>query len=374
MIIGSIGDFVARVDALRAVRCLGAVTMTLVLATTSVAAQDPERLRVYTNESYVEDARHAGTLAIDDPIAVFALVLNSLPGHVKVYPTENYYYFRFMHAGTPYAGNLRFDPRDRDQGKVQFGYYKDLAEWMGAKLDAEIVGVDLALDASHDVLVESIDPLHYRVSYRGKSVVFALNDLSDVKPPPSIIGPNEKFLGPIFDESAIRFFLVYNSKLKIFHYLLDETIKVAEDFFTATRADRILIGRRTGFAFYRDHRLDRKILIGAFEPNSVLNTYFDGPFDQLPENFIEGETLRAAILDADPRVKGKISRLGHYADGSGRYVIQPYMLYRRESDLFGAHRCASSKAKRAADYYRCFDLDDAIKGSDATRKRTLKKR
>jgi hypothetical protein len=373
MRIGSIGDFVARVDALRAVRCLQAVTLTVVLATTTATAQDLERPRVYTNESYVEDARHAVTLAIDDPIAVFALILNSLPDRVKVYPTENYYYFRFMHAGTPYAGNLRFDPRDRDQGKVQFGYYKDLAEWMGARLDAEIVGVDLALDASHGVLVESVDPLHYRVSHKGKSVIFALNDLSDVKPSPSIIGPNEKFLGPIFDESAIRFFLVYNSKLKIFHYLLDETVKVAEDFFTATRADRILIGRRTGFAFYRDHRLDRKILIGVFEPNSVLNTYFDGPFDQLPENFIEGETLRAAILDADPRVKGEISRLGHYVDGSGRYVIQPYMLYRRESDLFGAHRCASSKAKRVADYYRCFDLDDAIKGFDSTRRQPVQK-
>lgn len=56
-------------------------------------------------------------------MAVFALVLNSLPDRVKVYPTENYYYFRFIHAGTPYAGNLRFDRRDRDQGKVQFGNF-----------------------------------------------------------------------------------------------------------------------------------------------------------------------------------------------------------------------------------------------------------
>jgi hypothetical protein len=87
------------------------------------------------------------------------------------------------------------------------------------------------------------------------------------------VGPDEKYLGPVFDEPAIRFFLVYNSKLKIFHYILDETSGVADDFFSTARADRIVIGRRTGFAFYRDHRLDRKILIGVFEANSVLNTY-----------------------------------------------------------------------------------------------------
>jgi hypothetical protein len=309
---------------------------------------------------------------MDDPIAVLDLVLSSLPDRVKVYPTENYYYFRFMHAGTPYAGNLRFDPRDRDQGKVQFGYYKDLADWMGVQADTELKGIDTVLDASQGVLVEQIGRLLYRVSHNGKNVVFALNDLSEVKPPPAIIGPDEKFLGPVFDESAIRFFLVYNSKLKMFHYILDETSKVADDFYAAARADRVVIGRRTGFAFYRDHRLDRKILIGAFEANSVLNTYFDGPFDQLPENFIEGEMLRDAIIDADPSVKGKIGRLGHYADGSGRYVIHPYMLYRKESELYRVNRCATSKAKRA-DYYRCFDLDDAKAPDTPPRQRSGKK-
>ena len=48
---------------------------------------------------------------------------------VTVYPTENYYYFKFVHAGVPIAGNLRLDPRDRDKGKVYFGYYEDNAEW-----------------------------------------------------------------------------------------------------------------------------------------------------------------------------------------------------------------------------------------------------
>ena len=77
-----------------------------------------------------------------------------------------------------------------------------------------------------------------------------------------MVGSDERYVGPIFDNSAIRFFLIYNSKLKIFHYILDETIEVGDQFSPAMATDRILIGKRTGFAFYRDHKLDSKILIG----------------------------------------------------------------------------------------------------------------
>lgn len=96
--------------------------------------------------------------------------------------------------------------------------------------------------------------------------------------------------------------LMYNSRLKDFHYILDETKGVAEMFVPAPRTDRILIGKRTGFAFYRDHHLDRKILIGVYEGNMRANTYFDGPFDQLPDAFVKGDTLRNAILDVEPKL------------------------------------------------------------------------
>jgi hypothetical protein len=318
----------------------------------TATAQSPEHPRLHTNQAYVEDVTRATTLAIDDAMEVFAFVLAGLPDRVKVYPTENYYYFKFIHAGTAYAGNIRLDPLERDQGKVQFSYYPNLTEWRD-KVEGDTY---VLLDASRGVAVEQVERLVYRISYRNKSVVFALNDLSQVKPPAGALGPDEKFLGPIFDESAVRFFLVYNSKLKIFHFILDETVKVADDLTASARSDRILVGRRTGFAFYRDHRLERKIMIGAFEGNSRLNNYFDGPFDQLPENFIEGEDLRQAIVEADPSVKGQIGRLGHYSDGEGRYLIHPYMLYRRESDLLAIHKCATGKL-RAPTYYRCFVSD-----------------
>ena len=89
-----------------------------------------------------------------------------------------------------------------------------------------------------------------------------------------------------------------------------------------------------------------KILIGVDERQSRLNTYLDGPFDQLPENFIEGEALREAILAVDPSVKGKIDRLGNFSDGSGRYLIHPYLLYRQPAISRCFQRCVTVESGR----------------------------
>jgi hypothetical protein len=319
-------------------------------------AHAQEAPQLQTNQSYVEDVARAAALDVDDPMAVFGFVLSNLPERVKVYPTENYFYFGFMLGGIRYAGNIRLDASNRDEGKADFAYFEDTSQWYD---DAPVK--HLVVDSSRGVTIEKVAPLVYRVSYRGKAVVFALNDLSQVKPPAGALGPDETFIGPIFDESAIRFFLVYNPKLKVFHYVLDETEKVAEQFFSPKKTDRILVGKRTGFAFYKDHRLNRKIMIGAFEGNMRANNYFDGPFDQLPDNFIEGETLRNAILSVRPQLKGQIDRFGGAPDGSVRFMIGPYLAYQAITDLDPIHACAQKKQKQP-DYYRCFVTDDESGG------------
>jgi hypothetical protein len=326
----------------------------LAVAATAAAGQGAGGLPFYTNEAHLEDLQRRSGLDIADPLAVFAAVLASLPARVSVYPTENYYYFAFLHNGAPYQGNIRLDPLTRDAGKVNFAYAKAGTPWK----DRDDALRFVQLDGSHGVSVERLERLLYRVSLKGTSVTFALNDLSGVVPPPAVLATGEVYLGPIFDESGLRFFLVYGAALKAFHYVLDETVAVADEFYSSARTNFIVIGRRTGFAFYRDQRLARKILIGVFEDNSRANTWLDGPFDQLPENFIEGEALREAIVASDPAAKGRIDRLGNYLDGSGRYLIHPYMLYRSEGDLSRIHECAIARESRP-DYRRCF-----VVGSD----------
>ncbi len=308
--------------------------------------------RLFTHQSFVEDALQRTSLPIDDTKAVFAFVLGSLPDRVKVYPTENYYYFRFVYNSVQYAGNIRLATENRDQGLVHFAYSIDFAEYK----DEDKVHYQL-LGAKDGVTVEKLEPLVYRISYGQKSVVFELNDLSKVVPPASAIGPDERYIGPIFDESAVRFFLVFDSKLNLFHYILDESIPVTDTFNRAVATDRILIGKRTGFAFYRDHKLDRKILIGVFEGNARVNNYFDGPFDQLPDNFIEGESLRSAILAAEPALKGQIDRFGAAPNGETRFMISPYLHYRDEGELTVFHTCAEDKQLPANLYYACFLVD-----------------
>jgi len=338
-------------NALEMRRRLLAIAVAVATLPGIATAQTTQTPQLHTNETYVEEVTRETTLAVDDPMAVFAYVLDSLPARVKVYPTENYYYFNFIHNGSRYAGNIRLDASNRDQGKLIFAYYEE-AE--GRRPD---VVKHAILDGSHGVTVEKLEPLVYRVNYREKSVVFALNDLSQVRPPTTAIGPDESFVGPVFDESAIRFFLLYNAKLKLFHYVLDETVWSADNFNPAVRTDRIVIGKRTGFAFYRDHRRERKILIGVFAPNQRANNYFDGPFDQLPDNFLQGDTLRRMILRLEPNLKDKIDRVGGSFDGSMRYLIGPYMAYEKEDDLYGVHKCAEGRRRTAATYYKCFVLD-----------------
>src|SRR5256714_13986996 len=172
----------------------GFLALLLALACGSAIAQDAPQLQ--TNQSYVEDVMHATRLNVEDPMAVFGFVMSQLPERVKVYPTENYYYFGFMHNGIRYAGNIRLDAGNRDEGKVIFAYFEDTSQWYD---DAPVRHA--ILDASQGVMVEKIEPLVYRISYQGKSVVFALNDLRNVKPPAGSLGPGETFIGPIFDES-----------------------------------------------------------------------------------------------------------------------------------------------------------------------------
>jgi hypothetical protein len=328
----------------------------------SAAAQGTDLPRLQTNEAYIAEATtRTQKLAIDDPMAVFAYVLGSLPDRVKVYPTENHYYFSFDLNGTRYAGNIKIDAFLRAQGKVEFSYYEDRASWLP---DSNATG--LTLDASRGVGVEKIDALTYRLTYRNKSVIFALNDLSQVKPSSAALAPDDQFIGPIFDESAVRFFLVFNAKLKLFHYILDETVTPADSFVPAPVGNgRILIGKRTGFAVYRDQHRDRKILIGAFRDNVAANNYLDGPFDQMPDNFIEGNTFRNAILAVAPDLKGQINRYGSFADGA-RFAIAPYMEYRNPKELAIFDRCATDRRIPAARYDACFALPlDGDHGANA---------
>ena len=343
------------------------IASVVLLAGAGASAQERDRLRLQSNEADIAELQGAGALAIGDPLAVFLAVLGSLPERVNVLPTENYYYVRFVHKSVRYVGNVRLAVADRDDGKVHFSFSEKPTDW-----NAQADDRHGTFGAGEGVSVQKVAALEYRVSAGGKSVSFALNDLSKVRPPPGYLTADEQFLGPVFDESGIRFFLVFNARLKVFHFLLDETEAVADEFVPGKASSQTVVGKRTGFAFYLWDR--RKILIGVNERQSRLNTYLDGPFDQLPENFVEGDSLRDAIVASEPGVRGKIDRLGNFIDGSARFLVHPYMLYRKPADLSVFHRCVSSRTVKPADRPLCFVITDDEAQRRQPRPLALKKR
>jgi hypothetical protein len=329
-------------------------------------SQTSDKTTVYLNESYVEETQREPEFAIDNPTAVFGVVFDSLPSSVKVYPTEGYYYFSFHYRGIRYAGNIRFDIADRDQGVIHFNYFKEFTDWQ-----RDESGYSVDLSRRDGIALTPAGKLAYDLEYKGRKVRFQLNDLSDHRPPPGLVLKGETYIGPVFDESGMRFFLLFHQEAKTFLFVLDETVPVADQFDTIENVDRITNGIRTGFAFYSDRYAKRKILVGVSQLNTSINNYLDGPFDQLPDNFIVGDTLKNAILAASPEMEGQVDRFGNSPDGESRYLIAPYMQYEEPAELSLITDCTAEKVPPA--YYGCFfytggdESDDAPPGDDAAK-------
>ena len=235
------------------------------------------------------------------------------------------------------------------------GYYRQLPKLGSGPFAGypRVFGIAWAYVAHTDSLSKA-GKLSYDVASGGKTVRFELNDLSGVKPPAGAIGPGETYLGPVFDESGIRFFLVFHEELKIFMFILDQSPPVSEQYNVPVLSDRLSIGIRSGFAFYEDRYAKRKILVGVNQLNTSVNNYFDGPFDQLPDNFIEGDALKRAILAASPGMEGQIDRFGNSPDNETRYLIAPYLQYEDESELGVIAQCAATEKPPV--YYNCFSF------------------
>ena len=107
---------------------LAAGLLTTSLLTTADATEN-RRPRIHTNQQFLEDLALNNTLKINDAVSVFQMVLESLPDRVTIYPTENYYYFKFNYAGVQYSGNIRLENEKRDQGMVHFAFSPEYTEW-----------------------------------------------------------------------------------------------------------------------------------------------------------------------------------------------------------------------------------------------------
>ncbi len=307
------------------------------------------QLKLHTNQQMIEELLEKNDLDIKNPNAVFEAVFDALPAKVTVYPTESYYYFTFPLNGVNYAGNIRFDAWDQFDGKVHFAYFVEYTYW-SKPLDP----VYKKMGPDDGVQVAQVNKFLYKISFKGKTVEFALPDLSNVKPAPGMLRADEVYIGPSWDESGVQFFLIFNKTAKTFLYLLNDTPKM-DRYAPTSVSPAVTLGDRTSFALYKDKLMDRQILMGDFIGNTMLNNYFDGPFDQLPDNYVLGNTLLDAILQVEPGMKNeKVDRYGADPTGEFRYGITSYRYYGKIADLKPIIGCADENTDPAK-YYKCFD-------------------
>lgn len=282
-------------------------------------AQDSVPVRFH--ETWV--ASRQQTLPVENAREMFAYVFAQLPDRVMVYPTENYYYFGFSANGRDYGGNFRLHPEERDQGLINFAYF-DVGDpsWFR----------HLLLGEDDGVAVRHLDALDYEVSFRGQSVNFGLNPISQEDPGPPLVLPGESFIGRSFDESSLVFVLVFSPAANGFVWVLDDPQPT--DLPLAPMSSNLDVHVASGFVFSRAPGESRRVLVGVDAAQVARNTYFDGPFDQLPDNWLTSTRFRELAETADPALKGMINDRGEFAGATSRLAITPYHQYASLAELW----------------------------------------
>ena len=284
------------------------------------------RPHIDTNQSYIENVTK-DQLPLGNLMQVFKAVFESLPSEIIVYPTENYYYFRFFSNSREISGNFRLDPLTRDHGMVNFAYFSTINR---PRQEVEFVDQYALLSERDGVIVKRESNLDYSVDYNNKRVRFHLNDLKQTPPSIRFLESHEKFVMRTMDESGFKFFLLFDSASGDFYFVLDETDQLPDTLVPLGK--ELYLGQRTGFVFLDDTALSRKVLIGVDADNVRRNNYYDGPFDQLADNAEIGNDFRLYLERAYPYVKGQINERGVFLEKDGqvkstRVAITPYVAY-----------------------------------------------
>ena len=250
---------------------------------------------------------------IEDVDEVFSYVFSALPEEVMVYPSENYYYWILYGNGIQIWGNIRLPAGARDNGVLSFGYFIYKESPFGS---SERFTRAKFYSVADGLIVREKDPFSYIVEYNDKSVTFNLHKLSQEPPELFPLREGEVFIERTFDESGYQFFLIFNEFENYFLWVLNEEETVPDDLDSLT--EDFLLGRRSAFVFWVDKAYsDRKILVGVYGGNTMQNNYFDGPFDQLADNYVEEVNISYYMEKAFPYYKGRIDKYGYIIDTEG---------------------------------------------------------
>ena len=178
------------------------------------------------------------------------------------------------------------------------------------------------------LLIEELDKFTFKVRFDGKEVIFNLNQISQEPPTLFELADNEQYIEKTYDESGYNFILLFNSERNYFNWVLNEEVPLPDELMPI--GEDLLVGRRSGFAFWVDRAHDaRKLLVAIRGQNATINDYYDGPFDQLADNYVDETNLASYVVRASPSLDGRIDKWGYFLDSikPSRVSISPYYVY-----------------------------------------------
>ncbi len=293
-----------------------------------------------SNNSYIEGL-YANVNA-KKTATVFGYVFRHLEDEVTVYPSENYYYFNLVMRGKTLSGDLYFDVLNIDSGIITVGFvekFEDRSRSRGRYRP----GWGREFGPADGLLLRKVNDFRYAAEFGGRTVIFNFYHGDTAAPVQARLMHDEVYVGPSFDESGLRFFLVFNKTINRLYWVLNEDGFVPEEF--SRLSDHLVMGDRTEFAFYVDSVNNRKILVGVQGLNVGHNNWYDGPFDQLPDNYVKtGRIEIRPYLEAHFGYRpGVLDRYGNYIGMKGRRAaLTCYAQYFSLSDLSFVDSCLAA--------------------------------
>ncbi len=305
----------------------------------------------FTNEEFINGLYNQ--LDLDNEVDVFRFVFSQLDDEVIVYPTENYYYFNFPTNGNVVWGSIGLSANKRDNGLIYFYYHTKVDKHK--QIEIPIIYRGKEFSENEGVFVKKINDFKYSITFENRTVIFKLNDIGLNPPKKAKLLDEELFVGPSFDESGIKFFLIFNNATNKLYWILNENEFVPETFTKYT--DDIFIGDRTEFAFYIDKDNNRKILVGAEKLNVLQNNWYDGPFDQMPDNYVyTGQIETKKYIEANyPKSRGKINNYSLFLDREedSRVAVFTYKAYFNKIELYALVNNCNSFNITKSEFYSC---------------------
>lgn len=261
----------------------------------------------------------APEIALDtfqDADAVLMRVLLATPKHSVVYPSEQYYYYQFWQEARLISGNLRFVNAPE---KLWVGYF-DRND--SASSNARAYG---AADGLAMTMADVRGGRECTVAWRGVQRTFFL---PATKPRPTSHFPllaDERIVSCTMDESGTGLVLLYEPGPKAFAFALDPSAPAAEEYQEfEIRGRSFRVGEESRWIFLKDQ--GRWILVGVSEEEVQRNTYFDGPFDQIPPDLDIKEMIE--LVYPYVREVGGVDANGNFLTlEHQRVAISPYQQY-----------------------------------------------